>query len=354
MGASAPVVAPALAPPRAFDQACRMVVDYLAAAAPMGAWAVTRVAAGRQTVLVAADRAYGIRPGAEIAWSRSLCRTMVRGTTPRVVPDTAAVAGLGAAVEAQGAASVPVGAYVGTPIVERDGELFGTVVGIDPRPVPAAELAPEPLLDLLSSLLSSVVEADGAAVDAARELERAVSEAETDPLTGLLNRRGWERWLAREEERFRRFGDPASVIMMDLDGLKAVNDLEGHDAGDRFICRTAHTLAHAVRQGDPLARLGGDEFGLVASVGIDDAARLADRIQAVLLDADAPCSVGVAPFRVDAGFAAAIAEADASMYENKRARKRAGGLAPIVVHGAAETIAEDTAGDQRIGTRSSR
>ncbi|MDT7745043.1 MAG: hypothetical protein QOE59_4121 [Actinomycetota bacterium] len=185
---------------------------------------------------------------------------MTEGTTPRIVPDTAAVPGLGAAVEAQDAASVRVAAYVGTPIVQPDGELFGTVVGLDPEPLPTADLAHEPLLDLLSSLLSSVLAADGAAVRTARELERAVSDAETDPLTGLLNRRGWERWIAREEERFRRFGDPASVVMMDLDGLKAVNDRQGHDAGDRFIRRTADTLAGAVRGGDPLARLGGDEF----------------------------------------------------------------------------------------------
>ena len=308
MRASAPTVAvaPDLAPPRAFDEACRMVVDYLAEAAPMGAWAMTQ------------------------------------GTTPRIVPDTAAVPGLSAAVEAQAAASVRVAAYVGTPIVQPDGELFGTVVGLDPEPLPTADLAHEPLLDLLSSLLSSVLAADGAAVRTARELERAVSDAETDPLTGLLNRRGWERWLAREEERFRRFGDPASVVMMDLDGLKGVNDTQGHDAGDRFIRRTADTLTRAVRSGDPLARLGGDEFGLVASVGMDDAQRLADRLQAVLLDAEAPCSVGVAPFRVDGSFAAAIAEADAAMYENKRARKRSGRPAPVVVRGRTEPTAEVT------------
>ena len=331
--------APDLAPPRAFDEAGRMVVDYLAAAAPMGAWAVTRVAAGRQTVLVAADRAYGIGPGTEIAWSTALCRTMTQGTTPRVVPDTAALPGLTAAVAAQAAASVRVAAYVGTPIVQPDGELFGTVVGLDPEPLPSADLAHEPLLDLLSSLLSSVLAADGAAVRTARELERAVSEAETDPLTGLLNRRGWERWLRREEERFRRFGDPASVLMMDLDGLKAVNDTQGHDAGDRVIRRTADTLARAVRPGDPIARLGGDEFGLVASTGAADAQPLADRLQAALLDVEAPCSFGVAPFRVDGTFEAAIAEADAAMYENKRAR-RLGGPAPVVVRGLAEPVAE--------------
>jgi diguanylate cyclase (GGDEF)-like protein len=344
MGASAPtvMVASDLAPPRAFDLAGRMVVDYLAEAAPMGAWAVTRVASDRQTVLVVADRAYGIRPGSEVPWSTALCRTMTRGATPRIVPDTAAVPGLHAAVEAQTAASVQVAAYVGTPIVRPDGQLFGTVFGLDPEPQPAADLAHEPLLDLLSSLLSSVLAADGAAVRTARQLERAVSDAETDPLTGLLNRRGWERWLGREEERFRRFGDPASVVMMDLDGLKALNDTAGHDAGDRLIRRTADTLAGAVRSGDPLARLGGDEFGLVASVGIRDAQRLADRLQAVLLDAEAPCSFGVAPFRVDGSFAAAIAEADATMYADKRARKRAAGPAPGMVRGFLEPVAQVT------------
>ena len=65
----------------------------------------------------------------------------------------------------------------------------------------------------------------------------------------------------------------------------------------------------------------------MASVGLADAQRLADRLQSVLLDAEAPCSVGVAPFRVDGSFAAAIAEADAAMYENKRARK--GSSAPV-------------------------
>jgi GGDEF domain-containing protein len=79
----------------------------------------------------------------------------------------------------------------------------------------------------------------------------------------------------------------------------------------------------------------------VASVGIGDAQRLADRLQAALLDAEAPCSFGVAPFRVDGTFAAAIAEADAAMYADKRARK-AVGPAPVVVGGPAEPAVEVT------------
>jgi diguanylate cyclase (GGDEF)-like protein len=60
--------------------------------------------------------------------------------------------------------------------------------------------------------------------------------------------------LVIEEERFRRFGDPACVVVMDLDRLKVVNDTQGHGAGDHYIRRAA----------DVLARLGGDEFGIVA------------------------------------------------------------------------------------------
>jgi len=104
---------------------------------------------------------------------------------------------------------------VGTPIVAPGGELFGTVCGYDPQrqPEPLAQL--QPLLDLLSSLLSAVLAGDLRATEAARELEQARREAGTDPLTGLLNRRGWDRYLELEEQRFRRFGDPACVVVID-------------------------------------------------------------------------------------------------------------------------------------------
>ncbi|MFC5062440.1 sensor domain-containing diguanylate cyclase [Actinomycetospora atypica] len=314
-------VDPELAPPRAFDQACLMVVDYLAEAVPLDAWAVTRVAGGRQTVLVAKDSGLGIAPGVGGRWSEAMCRTMVSGETPRIVPDTSAHAALAPALKAAHELELDIRGYVGTPIVYPDGELFGTVIGLHPAPLDEGYTAHEGLLDLLSSLLSSVLEADTAAVDSERELERAVSEAETDALTGLLNRRGWERWLAREEDRFRRFGDPACVVMMDLDGLKRVNDTEGHDAGDRYLRRAADTLRGATRHGDPLARLGGDEFAMVATVAPDHAGPLVRRLQAVLDEAGTPCSVGVAPFDVAAGFSQAVAEADAAMYSDKRARK---------------------------------
>ena len=319
---AATTLSPTLAPPRAFDEASRMVVDYLARTMPMGVWAVTRVSGAHQTVLVSADGAYGfVGPGAEFPWSTSMCRTMAAGETPRVAPDVRAVPGLAAASTAADAQSVPVGAYVGTPIVHPDGRLFGTVCGYDPAPQPRELAEQEPLLDLLSSLLSSVLEADVAATESARALEEAVAESETDALTGLLNRRGWDRWLAREEQRFRRFGDPASVVMLDLDQLKLVNDTQGHDAGDEHLQVAAETLRNALRHADALARLGGDEFGMVVRAGPEDARRLVERLESDLEAAGVLGSFGYAPYRVVTGFPEACAAADTAMYENKRLRR---------------------------------
>jgi diguanylate cyclase (GGDEF)-like protein len=314
-------VAAELAPPRAFDAACRMVVDYLSQVVPLDTWAVTRVADGQQTMLVTTDSAYGLTPGQSAPWSSSMCQYMVAGAAPRIVPDTRRVPDLARIASEASAQGIEVGTYVGTPIVTGEGGLWGTVVGMSRSPVDPHVVDQEPLLDLLSSLLSSVLEADTAAVDSARALERAVSDSETDPLTGLLNRRGWERWLEREDERFRRFGDPASVVMLDLDGLKTVNDTEGHDAGDRHLRHCAAVLRSTIRSTDPLGRLGGDEFALVAQLGVEDAQRLVERLRDALDSAGVPCSIGSAPFSVVGGFPGACAEADTVMYEDKRARR---------------------------------
>lgn len=88
-------------------------------------------------------------------------------------------------------------------------------------------------------------------------------EAATDPLTGLLNRRGWERRLDEEFERARRGGRPFTVAFADLDGLKRVNDESGHAVGDAALTRFAHRIERTMRLIDAASRLGGDEFALV-------------------------------------------------------------------------------------------
>ena len=176
-----------------------------------------------------------------------------------------------------------------------------------PGPLADSLCGHQPLLELLSSLLSSVLEADAATTATERALEQARHEADTDVLTGLLNRRGWERLLRHEEERYRRFGDLASVVVLDLDRLKLVNDTHGHDAGDRHIRRAAESLMTVVRPGDLVARLGGDEFGIVAPRRRHRRRpALVERMERALTGAGVAGTFGHAPYSVVAGFPGAL------------------------------------------------
>jgi diguanylate cyclase (GGDEF)-like protein/PAS domain S-box-containing protein len=116
----------------------------------------------------------------------------------------------------------------------------------------------------------------------------------TDALTGLANRRAWDDGLAREIARARRSSTPLCVGTMDLDNFKAMNDLHGHGAGDRFLRRTSSAWRTALRGGDLLARMGGEEFAVaLPECELDAAVAVGDRFRALTPDGQS-CSVGVA------------------------------------------------------------
>ncbi|WP_217637000.1 putative bifunctional diguanylate cyclase/phosphodiesterase [Geodermatophilus telluris] len=111
-----------------------------------------------------------------------------------------------------------------------------------------------------------------------RELERL---AYTDSLTGLPNRARFMAALEGALDRAAR-GRRSCVLLVDLDGFKSVNDVAGHDAGDRLLCEVADALRAEARSGDLVARLGGDEFALLVDAGPDAAMALAERLVARL------------------------------------------------------------------------
>jgi diguanylate cyclase (GGDEF)-like protein len=109
--------------------------------------------------------------------------------------------------------------------------------------------------------------------------------ADTDYLTGLLNRRAFDAEFQRQFDRARRSGLPLALASFDLDHFKQVNDRLGHAAGDRALCDFAALLQRELRGGDTLARIGGEEFAVVLfGVGVEDAVTFAERIGRGLQD----------------------------------------------------------------------
>lgn len=146
--------------------------------------------------------------------------------------------------------------------------------------------------------------------------------ARTDPLTGLANRRAWDEQLSRELAAARRAGRPVVVALLDVDALKAINDQQGHQAGDRILRACAAAWRSELREGDLLARVGGDEFAaLLADCAAEAALRLCDRLREPTPEVTA--SLGLAQWDGVEDAAALMARADAALYGDKaRARDR--------------------------------
>jgi diguanylate cyclase (GGDEF)-like protein/PAS domain S-box-containing protein len=174
---------------------------------------------------------------------------------------------------------------------------------------------------------------DVTAVAVARE--RIATLAYHDALTGLDNRASLAPTLEKAVERSRRRGTKLAGLFLDLDGFKEVNDLHGHDAGDRLLIEAARRVRAVLRSADPVARLGGDEFFVVLE-DIQDATpaeRVAQKILEALAEpydigAGVPvrisASLGLSLFPDDAGDGATlIKHADAAMYAAKQAGKNA-------------------------------
>jgi diguanylate cyclase len=301
-----------------FESAGQAVIAFLHKRLGFDLWMVTRTEGDNWIVLQREDRSYNIGAGVVFSWADSFCSRMVKGEGPRVAPSSKLIAPYAAAGIGR---QIQIGAYVGVPLTKADGSLFGTLCAIDPQSQPETIAQEQDLVELLADLLSTVLQADLRAADAARLSERFEQEAHTDPLTQLFNRRAWDQLLAKEEARCRRYGHAATVLAVDLDGLKRINDSLGHAAGDDLIVRAAHALRKAARGVDVVARLGGDEFAILAlECDLAGAQALLQRARAALADAQVPASLGMAVREHAGGLTAALETADGLMYQEKRSR----------------------------------
>lgn len=151
-----------------------------------------------------------------------------------------------------------------------------------------------------------------AQIERSKTLENQLRElANTDSLTGLPNRRAFLERLETELARVERYGEPLSVIMIDIDNFKSINDAHGHSFGDEVIARIAATVASVLRTPlDLIGRLGGEEFAvLLPATGVDGAWECAERMRIAV--AEVPFESGGELMRVTASFGiAAVAAGD--------------------------------------------
>ena len=159
--------------------------------------------------------------------------------------------------------------------------------------------------------------------------ERLRHMAEHDPLTGLFNRRRFEQELDRQISHARRYGIRAALLMIDVDGLKAINDSGGHKAGDAALAEVGRALTGRLRQSDIVARFGGDEFAVLlphttGAAAAHVARALAELVRAGVATSAGPVTVSVGVAELESGLTSAeqaLSMADASMY---RAKARGG------------------------------
>lgn len=174
------------------------------------------------------------------------------------------------------------------------------------------------------------------AVDSIRQLNRQTEQmtqlAHTDSLTGLANRRWLLELLEREFLRARRYQRPLSLVYLDLDGFKAVNDAFGHLFGDGILRSAARSMAAVLRGTDVLARIGGDEFAvLLPETDVKGAEMVAVKLRRALLSATRPYGASLPPLTFSAGICQLheddrtiddlLARADEAQYQAKGAER---------------------------------
>ena len=194
--------------------------------------------------------------------------------------------------------------------------------------IPEAEMTPK-VRDAVLKLMEEAQALRAGLKDAEAKIASLEQLADHDPMLDVLNRRAFLREVDRTISMIDRYGMSASLVFLDLNGLKVINDGKGHGAGDAALTHVANVLSTNTRQTDIVGRLGGDEFGVLLTqadkaIAMQKADELAALVQAAPVEWNAEMfpvsvSIGVAPISKGATVNQAMEEADTAMYGAKRA-----------------------------------
>ncbi|MES2524771.1 MAG: sensor domain-containing diguanylate cyclase [Gemmatimonadota bacterium] len=259
--------------------------------------------------------------------SHSFCQHVVTRNAPLIVTNARHHSLLSAnpAVDELG-----VIAYAGVPLRTAHGETLGAMCAMDSAPLEWSDRQVGVLADLAAAAVAEIelrITMD-ALLTAQYALRLHIVQ---DPLTGLLNRRGFADEAQRHVAQAARTGAPFMIAALDLDGFKRINDTFGHDAGDEAIVELASILLQLAGPGDVIARMGGDEFVmLLRSASERDGVLLEDRLGDLLASRNTAASaefhlaasIGFACWRSGspASLPSLLRRAEEEMYANKRDR----------------------------------
>ncbi len=200
--------------------------------------------------------------------------------------------------------------------------------------IPAAEFTPR-VRDAIMKLMGEVDHLRQELQNQRKRLTHLESEADQDVLVPCLNRRAFVREMSRILSFVERYGLPASLVYIDLDNFKDINDTHGHAAGDAALLQVCEVLQGHVRDSDLIGRLGGDEFGIIlAKANQAEAEKKAEMMSEIIKACPLvwngkaiPLSytTGAYEFRAGENPAEAMARADRAMYERKTSRRAANG-----------------------------
>lgn len=217
--------------------------------------------------------------------------------------------------------------YAGMPITDPAGNALGTIAVIDTRPRNFDNAQRRTMTDFATLAMTALA-------SRSRSLKLR-KMAMTDYLTGMPNRARFDKILAVEISNMARSGTPFSILSLDLDGFKNINDQFGHAAGDEVLCAVAARLGQQIRAGETAARLGGDEFAVMTHentpAGLDIMAKrlIAATLEPIMLSTGTEVKVGISvgiatcTSAIDSA-AAMLAIADKALYEEKRRTGRIG------------------------------
>jgi diguanylate cyclase (GGDEF)-like protein len=202
----------------------------------------------------------------------------------------------------------------------------GPVDAISISGIPEAELTPR-VREALIGLMKEVAALRQELADAQVQMRELETLAHTDSLLGVLNRRAFVRELNRTLAMVDRYGQPSSLLFIDLDNLKVINDKGGHAAGDAALQHVAQVISANIRQTDVFGRLGGDEFAVILTnapyaLGMQKSDMLAHVIRESTGPNGVPVTVTCGVVEITRGSTAegALKEADRVMYEGKKKR----------------------------------